>query len=746
MLKSSNTQFSINCIFNTKTPNGMIKFVLLASALILNTAFMKLASAQSNAVESLLNFEVVESGVYQVTHADLVQFGLDISGVPLDQLAITNRSQAVEVELIGSNANRDVFGQGARIRFIGQGIDTLYTDTNVYTLQIDSAAHRAMQQEQIELPTRAPFATTYLATQEYGPQNEYTFLSPNDNDPWFAERILALDASASTTVSIELPDYVVGGNSGSTVGRMSVDLWGASNIAGSSDDHHVQVKFNGQQIIDDTFDGFDRKVMSSRVSNLFEGVNEVTIDLPLDTGNRFDAVNIDKITVSYPRAFVAEDDRLNFTSTFIKFLVRGFSSQEIDVYRSSAGAVKRLISASVTGRCSANNPNCAVVFGGSGQLSEYFIVTADSALTPALAAVPVDNNIRSGNAEYLIVTHPDFIAEANEVDLLGQLDASLQGSFDSVDIVDVEQIYAQFGGHVFDPEAVKDYIAFAHQNRGTKMVLLVGGDIFDYRGFQNPDARSFVPSLYEATDDVINFAPVDAKYVDFDGDNVPDIPIGRLPVRTMQELSVLIDKRSAFLNRDYPQTAIFAADGFDEVQNYDFKADSEAVQSRFFNGWSISDVYLDDLPVRTAREQITAGINQGVSLTSFFGHSSTTQWTFDGMFNGLDAANLSNQSRPTVVTQWGCWNTYYVNPNEDSMGHRFMMEGDRGAVAVMGAITLTSARNESILSKLLYERLANGETLGQAITNAKTEMAVSRPDALDVILGWTLLGFPELTM
>jgi len=116
------------------------------------------------------------------------------------------------------------------------------------------------------------------------------------------------------------------------------------------------------------------------------------------------------------------------------------------------------------------------------------------------------------------------------------------------------------------------------------------------------------------------------------------------------------------------------------------------------------------------------------------------------MFNGLDAANLSNQSRPTVVTQWGCWNTYYVNPNEDSMGHRFMMEGDRGAVAVMGAITLTSARNESILSKLLYERLANGETLGQAITNAKTEMAVSRPDALDVILGWTLLGFPELTM
>jgi len=137
-------------------------------------------------------------------------------------------------------------------------------------------------------------------------------------------------------------------------------------------------------------------------------------------------------------------------------------------------------------------------------------------------------------------------------------------------------------------------------------------------------------------------------------------------------------------------------------------------------------------------------IEAGTTLTAFFGHSSTNQWSFNGLFTGPDAANLQNAGKPTVVTQWGCWNAYYVSPNEDSMGHRFMMEGDRGAVAVMGASTLTDANNERVLARLVFERLANGERLGDAVTNAKQEYAQENPGDLDVLLGWTVLGMPEL--
>jgi len=94
--------------------------------------------------------------------------------------------------------------------------------------------------------------------------------------------------------------------------------------------------------------------------------------------------------------------------------------------------------------------------------------------------------------------------------------------------------------------------------------------------------------------------------------------------------------------------------------------------------------------------------------------------------------------------QWGCWNAYYVSPNEDSMGHRFLTEGDRGAVAVMGATTLTNANSERKLARLVFARLTNGERLGDAVTNAKQEYARDYPDDLDVLLGWTVLGMPDL--
>ena len=78
------------------------------------------------------------------------------------------------------------------------------------------------------------------------------------------------------------------------------------------------------------------------------------------------------------------------------------------------------------------------------------------------------------------------------------------------------------------------------------------------------------------------------------------------------------------------------------------------------------------------------------------------------------------------------------------MGHRFMMEGDRGAVAVMGASTLTNADNERALASLVFAELAKGKRLGDAVTSAKQAYAAEHGADLDVLLGWTILGFPEL--
>jgi hypothetical protein len=117
------------------------------------------------------------------------------------------------------------------------------------------------------------------------------------------------------------------------------------------------------------------------------------------------------------------------------------------------------------------------------------------------------------------------------------------------------------------------------------------------------------------------------------------------------------------------------------------------------------------------------------------------------MFSASDADLLINASSPTLVTQWGCWNTYFVSPTEDTLAHAFMLNQNGGAASVLGASTLTKAEHEKGLAQLVLSFLTHDEmTLGDAVTQAKRIYSQTNPDALDVILGWTILGDPGLRL
>ena len=670
---------------------------------------------------------------------------MDLVGVPLNEFAMSNRGQAVPIQVVGSDADPAVFGPGASIRFVADKLDTLYTGTNVYTLKLDSVSASRMQVD--GSAAKGVAATSYIRTEAYAPQSRYSFTSPDSQDPWFADRLVAVDGPVSQKITMSLPDLAVGGNVGSAKATLSVNAWGAADLAGNND-HSVSVAFNGEAVTSKRFDGLTKARLSGALHNIQSGDNEVEVTLPMDTGKAYDAVNLDTVEISYPSKFVAKSGRLNFTSSFGKFRIQGFDSDllpngqgDLLVVRQDAAGTHLMTNIKVACRSS----GCLVETPGSGSPAQYYVSSINALHTPQLDALPLEDDIMSGQAAYLIISHPDFIGGAGNFHL-ENLATSLQSEMGSVDIIDVESIYAQFGDHIFDPQAIRDYIRYAHANRGTRYVLLVGGDVYDYRQFENDDAESFIPSFYAATGNHITFAPVDARYADVNDDNVPDIPLGRLPVRTVSHLAVLINKRNDFLNREYVGEALLVADAYDQVQQYDFSTDADEVEADFLQNFSVDKAYVDELGVSSARQKVRNTINNGTTLTAFFGHSSTNQWSFNGLFTGPDAAGLSNAGKPTVVTQWGCWNAYYVSPNEDSMGHRFMMEGDRGAVAVMGATTLTDADSERRLARMVFARLANGERLGDAITNAKQEYAQDNPNDLDVLLGWTLLGMPDLIL
>ena len=690
----------------------------------------------------LINLKTTEAGIHQVSYDSLFNYGLDLQGEPISNIALINQGAPQQIQVTGSSSDPSLFGPGSVIRFLAKQIDTLYTHTNVYTLRSDVDQARRIGIDVRGMPQGA-FANSYLATKRFSPQNRYSFTSPDSNDPWYAKRIVAIGKSNQERVALQLDNVAEGGNRGATKPKLNVKLWGSTDLPGPGNDHSYKVYFNNREVASNQFDGLRAETVDTELEQVRHGRNVVTVALPMDTGKPYDVVNLNSVEVKYPRKFVAIDNRLDFTSSFNRFRISGFNNLSKDgsdllVLREDAQGLNFVQTRSVFCRV-----GCLVTMAGSGRPAHYYVSAKTAAYSPELDALPIEQNITSGNAVYLIISHPDFIGRDGD-NLLESFAYAQASEMGSSKVVDVEAIYARFGHHLFDPNAIRDYIRYAVNNMGTKYVLLVGGDVYDYRNFLKQGARSFIPSLYASTGNNVSFAPVDAKYADITGNDVPDISIGRLPVRTTSQLRSLFKKRQSYLDRNYTGTALLVADRFDVSQQYNFTTDADMIESKYLQEFDVEKAYIDDIGASAARRIVTRQINKGVSLMAFFGHSSTNQWSFEGLLTGNDASRFDNAGRPTVVMQWGCWNTYYVSPEEDSMGHRFMMDGEQGAVAVMGASTLTSANSERELADLVFAELVKGRRIGDAVTLAKQIYAKQNPKDLDVLLGWMVLGFPEL--
>jgi hypothetical protein len=458
------------------------------------------------------------------------------------------------------------------------------------------------------------------------------------------------------------------------------------------------------------------------------------LTLPGDTGTDYDLILLDKYNLTYQRSFQAQNGKLTFTAAGDVFNVTNLPGPNIVVYRMNNGGMARLGNVKVE----AIGSSYTASFAGRSEADTYLVTALEAVNTPVLEAVrpAVDLN---KPAQYLIISHPDFIAG------LQPLVEARQAQGLTVSVVDVTDLYTKYTYGVFDPQAIRQYINYAVKNLGTEYVLLVGGDTYDYRNYLGKNSISFIPSLYTATGSTARFVPVDPLYADINGDNVPEAAIGRFPVRTAAELAMMVTKTLTYDTINYHRSAVFATDFSDGVTS--FKNVGLALSAELPAGWSVNNIHLEDMNVATARASLLAAMNSGTAMVTFVGHSSPSVWAFSNLFNTSDAANLANSGKPFVVVQWGCWNTYYVDPSNNYLVQKFLFSGDRGAAAVLGATTLADSGSEELLGNLLTLRMVTpGISIGQALRDAKLELALTHPEMTDVLLGISLMGDPALVI
>lgn len=660
---------------------------------------------------------VTQSGVQQVTYEQLLAGGVDLKGVRATDIAVTDRKGPVAIEVTGSTR----FGPGSTIQFLGEPLDALYTATNVYWVHVDKTLAKRIANLTTAPPTAGTPVTTYAATTVVNDNYLYSVTAPG-SDPWYDKFALSIGGTPKTvSTTVDIADPVAG-----QPATVSVDMWGVS-FGPTPDQHHVRLSVNGTVISDTHFDDTARLNLqgSAPAGLLHAGSNTIDVTVVGDTGVFVDIVAVNTWSVAFQRSNVAQDGRLDLNAAGQRIDVNGLPSGTVYAYRVAAnGTVSRL-----TTRVSA----ATVSVAGTPAAARYVFSAAGSVRAPGVTPMRPTADLTGGTADYVMITNGVLTSA------LAPLVAHHQGLGRTVKVVDVADIYQAYSHGIVDAAAIDAYLAKAVPTLGAKWVLLAGNDSFDYRNYLGLGAFSLIPSVYGPTGQSITFAPLDGAYADLDADGVPDVALGRLPARTPAELTMMIDKTLEYANT--PQhSAVLASDTNDGI---DYAAINDDLAARL-PGWSVQRSDMDRSDIDTARNTLLGAMQQGVGLTMFLGHSSSTDWTEMGLFNTGDVAALTGP--PTAVVQFGCWNTYYVAPGADSLAHTLMLDPDGGAAIVMGSSTLSAASDDIILAKFLTDQLAsNQKTVGEAVLAAKKAMRQSEGSAVpDVQLGWNILGDPAI--
>lgn len=262
---------------------------------------------------------------------------------------------------------------------------------------------------------------------------------------------------------------------------------------------------------------------------------------------------------------------------------------------------------------------------------------------------PSTLNSSTNAGAYLIVAHKDLIASVEPL-------RAARASTMIAKTVDVEDIYDEFSFGVHGPQAIKSFLDYASTHWATppNYVVFAGDASLDPRNYFNFGDFDQVPT--KLIDTQFEETCSDDWLTDFHGDpgdngpdGIPDIPVGRLPVRTPAEATALVNKIINFTPPPSPQSAILIAD---DPTNY------------YFNFESANDQVVGLLPPtmtvqkayrRLAMKPITGTIHTSSGSTTVTGTGTlfTTEVAAGGVIakdTGEIIGRVSFVTDPTILT------------------------------------------------------------------------------------------------
>ena len=654
---------------------------------------------------------VKTEGFYRVSRAELQAAGFDVA-------APTNRWQ---LYVNGVEQAINMGGSGDYVEFYGRGIETLFADTQTYFLVVGANDGKRIANRIRRRISGSVVSNSY--SQFFHKKERMTYLSALLNGD--AENIFGTVVSATGgTVAFNLS----GVDFTSPTASIDLSIQGVTRTA-----HQTKLFINNTEV--GILSGTDFNLMSGRftfaTALLNEGANTLRmVTLNNIPGNISDNSLFDSMKINFARRYLADQNRLSFyVPNYKASYAENFSSADVRVFDTTNSDTPILLSGLTVephnGGFRVNLPSNRGRVMYAVENSGLSTVNSVTPNNPSTLSTPAHN------AEMIIVSHNDFLTQANNWANYRRT----QGL--TVEVVRAEDVFDEFNYGVLSADCIRNFLEYAKNNWQTapKYVLLLGDASYDPKNYLG-NGGNFLPT--RMVDSVYSELPSDETMADFNNDGLAEIAVGRIAARDAAAVTLAYNKLTAFeqtIGQAHSRNALFASDVPD---GYDFEGMSNRLCAQL--PATINCIKINRGQPNAAAELVTS-LNQGKFLVNYAGHGNAQVWAASGFFSGSQAGQMTNGNNLSIFTMLSCLNGYFVQPN-DSLSETLMKNPNGGAVAAWASSGLTTPDIQEIMATRFFNQINVGNLtrIGDLIKDAKTTINSGR----DVRLSWILLGDPAM--
>ncbi|MXV39026.1 type IX secretion system sortase PorU [Flavobacteriaceae bacterium Ap0902] len=550
-----------------------------------------------------------------------------------------------------------------------------------------------------------------------------------------------------------------------------------TNAAGVSFDMVV----NGEQAAQGAFAGGELK-LNAGTQNISNTSYPLTIQVNVNNVNNPAAgVYLDYLRLNFTQDLTFNDSQLGFRwlqginrDSNYGFILNGNPEFVWDV--SDRINAEQMIAQSGNRYAFRAKSNATLEDGRPYYPNEFIAFNANQAMIPDfVGSVPNQSLASLSGIDYVIVTHPDFISQAQRLANAHERRSNIKAA-----VVTTEQIYNEFSSGSQDIAAIRDFFKFLYEdNPNFGHALLLGDTSYDFKD-RIPNNENYVPSYQSKASVGLSSTFVTDDFFGIVGETDSglnlsqlDIAVGRLPARSVNEAELLIGKTLSYINSnssygspfgDWRTKITLLVDddnpGPGNAFHHTVEANTAQWLARERPFYTIEKLYADAFEqVGTSggnrfpvlERTLVNSVESGTVLFNYFGHGGVNGLAQERIFTQNHVQELTNYNREyarlpimlTITCEFTVWDV----PQLTSAGELMLKNPEGGAVAMLTTSRKLSvfyglSMNHVVVENLFQQQGDKYISIGEAMRQSKVANGGSQALKIN-LLGDPLISLPR---